>query len=167
MSSRIYPTGLATFGGPTKVFNVNESPAVQALDAEIDKFLSLGKLPAKPTKSKVKGKPGTAAVPATTASARPQVTLTPSSDSKRELELESILADDGYQRRRNARLLAGALPDLGFPEAMYTEEWFLDKENHWERTPDEGEHEEDDSGGDGDGDDDDDDEGDDDGGEGD
>ncbi|KZP28128.1 hypothetical protein FIBSPDRAFT_927789 [Athelia psychrophila] len=155
-SARVDPTGLAVFGGPPTISEANESPAVQALDAEIDKFLSLSNVPAKPIKSKVKGKPPAATVPAATASSRPQASLASLSESKRELKIASILADDGYQRRRHALLQAGALPDLGFPDAMYTEEWFLGRENHWERTPDEGEeHEDEDDDEDGDDDDDD------------
>lgn len=120
--------------------------SVQTLDSEIDKFLSL-------SVSASKGKKD-----------HEEANSHNDSNSKSELKLKAsheahvaqIREDEGYQRRREALLKGPPLPGEGFPEAMYTENWFREREhdltsdeevrNMWEGADDEGADDEGDAG---------------------
>ncbi|KIM85846.1 hypothetical protein PILCRDRAFT_817087 [Piloderma croceum F 1598] len=91
-----------------------ETPAVQALGSEIDKFLTL-------TKSTDKKSHGKSHVD-------PRPHSQPKSQSSHEEDLVHLRSDKEYQKRREERLLGGGLPDEGFPDAIYNETWFRARE---------------------------------------
>lgn len=92
--------------------------SVQTLDSEIDKFLSLSMSASKDKKDQ---------------EAKPHKV----SDSKSKLKLKAsqeahvtlVRGDEGYQKRREVLLKGPALPGEGFPEAMYTDNWFREREH--------------------------------------
>lgn len=126
---------------------------MQTLDAEINKFLALSKPQAKPPKAKARAK----------SPARSSSSKAPDVQSAHEVALARICADKAYQQRRDEQLLAGTVPDDGFPESTYTEEWYGAREHDlasdeevgamWDGGEDDGDDDsgDDDDDGDGDG----------------
>lgn len=92
--------------------------SVQTLDSEIDKFLSLSTSMSKDkshgeTKSHVDTK------------SKPELKR----KASHEVQLALVRGDEMYQKRREELLRGTALPGEGFPEAMYTDNWFREREH--------------------------------------
>jgi hypothetical protein len=113
-----------------------ETPAVQTLGSEIDKFLTLTKSTDKKSHGKSHVDP------------RPSSYSQPKSQSSHE-DLDRLRSDKEYQKRREERLLDGGLPDEGFPDAIYNETWFRARETDLASDEEVGEMWDDDEGDDG------------------